>query len=406
MKAIAAALARLATFALTFGLGTVLGLLAIPIITGVVGSDAWAIQALVQALATLFGVVVAFGWGTVGPAMVAGAAPRQRPQMFVDSLITRGYLFLLTAPVMAGVMVALQPDQALFVILASVAYLLPFVGAAWYFIGEAKPMRLFVLDALPQLSGTVVGLFVLTATRNFTLMMAAQLVFNLVGVILSARFILKDGQHLIPDYSIRTSLSRMAKQRHGVITAATGSLYVNLPLVAVRLLLPAQLDVYAFADRLFRFSAAAFSPVLQFIQGWIPEGGPVDVRHRIRRAAQIAPVLGVLGGGVLACLGPFAAQILVRDPIDFGFSLSVPIGICFAAIALSQVVGLACLVSIGKARELAKSTIIGAVFGTPLILAGALTTGVQGVAWGVAVSEVLVASYQFVVLRRYLAPPT
>lgn len=402
MKAIAAALARLATFALTVGLGTVVGLVAIPIITGVVGSDAWAVQALVQALATLFGVLVAFGWGTVGPSMIAAALPSHRPQIFADSLVTRGYLFLITAPLMAGVMVLLQPNHALFVILSSIAYLVPYLGASWYFIGEAKPMRLFLVDALPQLTGTIVGLFVLTVTRDFTLLVATQLIFNLIAVLLSSVLVLK-GTAAPPafDYSIRSSLFRMAQQRHGVVTAATGSFYVNLPMVAVNLLLPAQLDVYAFADRLFRFSATVFSPILQFIQGWIPEGGPAVVAHRVRRASQAAPLLGIIGGAGLALLGPTAAEVLIKDSIDFGFNLSIPIGMSFAAVALSQVLGLACLVSIGRAKELARSTVVGAVFGIPLILVGASLAGVVGVAWGVAVSEVLVAGFQFVVLRRY-----
>lgn len=402
MKAIAAALVRLATFALTVGLGTVVGLVAIPIITGIVGSDAWAVQALVQALATLFGVLVAFGWGTVGPSMVAGAMPSHRPQIFADSLITRGYLFLVTAPLMAGVMVLLQPGHALFVTLSSIAYLLPYLGASWYFIGEAKPLRLFLVDALPQLIGTIVGLFVLTVTRDFTLLVATQLVFNLIAVLLSSIMVLRGtAAGLAFDYSIRSSLSRMAQQRHGVVTAATGSLYVNLPMVAVNLLLPAQLDVYAFADRLFRFSATVFSPILQFIQGWIPEGGPGAVAHRIRRAAQAAPILGIIGGTGLGLLGPTAAEILVKDSLDFGFTLSIPIGLSFAAVALSQVLGLACLVSIGQAKELARSTVVGALFGIPLITAGALLGGVVGVAWGVAASEVLVAGYQSVLLRRH-----
>jgi O-antigen/teichoic acid export membrane protein len=402
MKAIAAALVRLATFALTVGLGTVVGLIAIPIITGIVGSDAWAVQALVQSQATLFGVLVAFGWGTVGPAMIAAALPAHRAQIFADSLITRGYLFLVTAPLMAGVMVLLQPGHALFVILASIAYLLPYLGASWYFIGEAKPLRLFLVDALPQLIGTIVGLLVLTATRDFTLLVATQLIFNLIAVLLSSMLVLRGAaERLAFDYSIRSSLFRMAQQRHGVVTAATGSLYVNLPMVAVNLLLPAQLDVYAFADRLFRFSATVFSPILQFIQGWIPEGGPGAVTHRIRRAAQVAPILGIIGGTGLGLLGPTAAEILVKDSIDFGFTLSIPIGLSFAAVALSQVLGLACLVSIGQAKELARSTVVGAVFGIPLIIAGALLGGVVGVAWGVAASEVLVAGYQSVLLRRH-----
>ena len=403
MKAIAAALARLAKFALTVGLGTVVGLIAIPIITDVVGSGLWAILALVQSMATLFGVLVAFGWGTVGPSMVAALPPEKRQQLFADSLVTRAYLYLLTAPIMGFVMVLLQPAHAGFVFLASLTYLLPFLGASWYFIGEAKPTRLFLADALPQLAGTVTGLFVLTYTRDLTAMVLTQLLFGLLAVALSAVVVLRSAMSpLTWDFSARGSLSRMRLQRHGVVTAATGSLYVNLPILAVTVLIPTHLDVYAFADRLFRYGAVAFSPVLQFIQGWIPEGGVKDQKHRIRRAAQAAPALGVSGGLALALLGPFAAQVLVRDPIPFGSSLSIPIGVAFSAVALSQVIGLACLVAVGQARELAKSTLIGALAGAPMIVAGAVSVGVVGVAWAVAVSEALVAGYQLLVLRRHM----
>ncbi|WP_155845515.1 MULTISPECIES: lipopolysaccharide biosynthesis protein [unclassified Arthrobacter] len=403
MKAIAAALARLAKFALTVGLGTVVGLIAIPVITDVVGSGLWAILALVQSLATLFGVLVAFGWGTVGPSMVASLPAAERPQLFADSLVTRSYLYLLTAPIMGCVMIALQPAHAAFVFLASLTYLLPFLGASWYFIGEAKPTRLFLADALPQLAGTVAGLFVLTNTRDLTLMVLTQLLFSLFAVAISAVVVLGSAKSTLSfDFSIRGSWSRMQLQRHGVITAATGSLYVNLPILAVTILIPSHLDVYAFADRLFRYGAVAFSPVLQFIQGWIPEGGVRDQKHRIRRAAQAAPLIGVAGGLALAILGPFAAQVLVKDPIPFGTSLSVPIGVAFAAVALSQVLGLACLVAVGRARDLARSTLIGALAGAPMIVAGALSLGVVGVAWAVAISEALVAAYQLVVLRRHM----
>lgn len=401
MKAIFAALMRLATFALTVGAGTIVGLLAIPVITGVVGSDAWAIQVLVQSLATLFGVLVAFGWGTVGPGMVASTESALRPQLFLDSFVTRGYLFLLAAPLMVAFMIILQPKDAAFVAIASVAYLLPYLGASWYFVGEARPMRLFLVDALPQLAGTIVGLVVLVVTRDFTLLVTTQLLFNLGAVVLSTAVVLSGSSGVKADLSLRTSLSQMATQRHGVITAATGSLYVNLPILVVKVLLPDQLDAYALADRLFRFAVTAFSPVLQFIQGWIPEGGLQSMAHRIHRASQLTPMLGLTGGIGLAALGPVAADVLVRGTTEFGLGLSIPIGFSFAAVAVSQVLGLACLVSLGRSRELAKSTVIGAIIGAPLILVGAFTNGVVGVAWGVAVSEVAVAAFQFLVLRRY-----
>ncbi|MDQ0768572.1 O-antigen/teichoic acid export membrane protein [Pseudarthrobacter defluvii] len=403
MKAIMAALFRVGTFALTVGAGTVVGLLAIPVTTRVVGADAWAVQVLVQTLATLFGVIVAFGWGTIGPGLVASLGRKDRPQLFLDSLITRAYLFLLTAPAMMIVLAVLRPREVLFVCVASAAYLMPFVGASWYFVGEGRPMRLFLFDALPQLLGTVLGVGILVMTHDLTSLVATQLVFNLCAVVISAMVIFRGGAgHLVAIFSLRNSVRQLAQQRHGVITAATGSFYVNLPMLVVNMLIPAQLASYAITDRLFRFAVTAFSPVLQFVQGWIPDGGPEAVGHRIRRASQLAPMMGLLGGALLAAAGPWAAQLLVPGQNNFGFNLSTPVGVSFAAVAVSQVIGLACLVPIGKARELASSTIVGALFGVPLILLGAVNFGVTGVVWGMALSEVAVAAFQIRVLRRHL----
>ncbi|TLM85651.1 hypothetical protein FDW83_04580 [Pseudarthrobacter sp. NamE2] len=402
MQAIVAALLRLGTFALTVGAGTIVGLLAIPVITRMVGADAWAVQVLVQSQATLFGVLVAFGWGTIGPGLVASAPIHKRPQLFLDSLVTRCYLLLVGAPLMVLLMILLRPAEAVFVSVASVAYLLPFVGASWYFVGEGRPLRLFLYDALPQLLGTVVGLIVLVATTNFTMMVVTQLIFNVAAVSVSAFVVLRGGHGLVADFAVRNSLKQMSKQRHGVVTAATGSFYVNLPILVVNTFIPTQLDSYAIADRLFRFAVTAFSPVLQFVQGWIPEGGVESMTHRIRRAAQFAPALGLAGGTAMVLMGPLAAQILVQAPTEFGFELSSPVGVSFAAVAVSQVIGLACLVPIGRARHLALSTVIGAVLGTPLIVIGAFTFGVAGVIWGMAISEVAVALFQLRILRLHL----
>lgn len=401
-----AALFRVGTFALTVGAGTVVGLLAIPVITRVVGADAWAVQVLVQTLATLFGVIVAFGWGTIGPGLVASLSGKDRPQLFLDSLITRSYLLLVAAPLMMIVLAVLRPREALFVSVASAAYLMPFVGASWYFVGEGRPMRLFLFDALPQLLGTVVGVGILTVTTDLTSLVITQLVFNLFAVVISATVVLRGGAgNLEPNFSLRNSINQMAQQRHGVITAATGSFYVNLPMLVVNALIPAQLASYAIADRLFRFAVTAFSPVLQFVQGWIPDGGPVSTLHRIKRASQLAPVLGIIGGSLLAVAGPWAAQLLVPGPNNFGYNLSIPVGVSFAAVAVSQVIGLACLVPIGKARELANSTLVGALLGVPMIILGAVYLGVTGVVWGMAVSEAAVAAFQARVLRRHLRSP-
>lgn len=403
MNPVHAALRRLTTFAATVGVGTLVGILAIPIVIRIAGTEAWAVQAVCQSIASLFGVLIGFGWGTTGPSMVASTSPDGRFQLFADSLSSRIYLFILGAPAMAVFMVFLQPHYVPLVVLGSFAYLMPSLGAAWYFIGESKPGRLFFFDATPQLLGTLVGIAGLTWTGRIEVLVLSQLVFNLAGVAVSAFVVLRGAQSLFRlNMGLKESFSRLSHQRHGVITAATGSLYVNLPLIVISAWLPVQLDLYTMVDRIFRYSVTAFSPVLQFIQGWIPEGGREGLQHRMTRAIQAGVMFGVLGGAAIFLLSPTVSSVLSHEKLILPLALTAPVALSFFSVALSQVLGLACLVIIGRGAALAKSTVLGALAGAPLIVVAALTTDVVGVAWAVTASEMVVTTYQLSVIRRFL----
>jgi hypothetical protein len=352
----------------------------------------------------MFGVLVGFGWGTTGPSMVASTPQDRRFQLFADSLSSRIYLFILGAPLMAAFMVVLQPHYVPLVILGSFAYLLPSLGAAWYFVGESRPARLFFFDAAPQMLGTLLGIVGLAWTGRIEVLVLSQLLFNLAGVTVSAFVVLNRARRLYRlNVGLKESFTRLAHQRHGVITAATGSLYVNLPLIVISAWLPLQLDLYTMIDRIFRYSVTAFSPILQFIQGWIPEGGRESLRHRMMRGIQAGVMFGVLGGAAILLLSPTVSSVLSHQELILPSTLSAPVALSFFSVALSQVLGLACLVIIGRGSALAKSTVLGALAGAPLILIAALTTDVVGVAWAVTASELVVASYQFIVVRRFLA---
>jgi O-antigen/teichoic acid export membrane protein len=173
-------------------------------------------------------------------------------------------------------------------------------------------------------------------------------------------------------------------------------------MIAVNMVAVTALPQYALADKLFRFAVAGFGPVLQVIQGWIPEAGPARGHHRIRMVARTAPAAGLLGGAILAVLTPWASSVFSRGEIVVSFALSIPFGIIFASVLVAQVVGLACLIPLGKGAALAKSTAIGAALNVPLMFAMGSVLGAPGVAWAVGISEVVVAGYQILVVRDSL----
>jgi O-antigen/teichoic acid export membrane protein len=404
LKAAPALLRRFGGFTVSLLLSTAVNLLAIPFVISTLGKDVWGELALAQATAALFGIVVAYGWGTVGAAMVASRPVAERPQMYADSLVSRGYLFMFAAPVMFGLVLTISRIDPAAAAVASVAYVLPFLGASWYFVGQAQPWKLLLFDVFPQSGGIVVGVVLTSFMQNAYVFVLSLLVFNAVAVVAGALGALKSrgGKAVRTNFAFIPAMKRLRDQRHGVVAAGTGSLNSNSPLLVVNLVVPSALPQYAMADKLFRFAVAGFGPVLQVIQGWIPEAGVVASRGRIRTVARLAPVAGAGAGSLLAALTPWASSLFSNGSIVVGPELSMPFGLILAGVIVAQIVGLACLIPLGKGAALARSTAIGAIVNIPLMFLLGTTLGAPGIAWAVGLAELVVATYQLLVVRQSL----
>lgn len=398
-------LRRLGGFAVSLVFSTVVSLTAIPFIIVNLGNQVWGDLAFALASAAIFGILVAFGWGTVGAAMTAGTPVHERPMLYANSLVSRTWLFLFAAIPLIVVVGAVSSIDPVAAGIAALAYLMPFLGASWYFIGQSKPWRLFTFDVLPQGLGNVTGVIATSFVPEAWVYAVCLLAFNVLAVIGSACVVFRRDSvtPLRPALGIGQAIRRLKSQWHGVIAAGTGSINSNGPIIAVTFLAPAVLPVYALADKLFRFGVAGFGPVLQVIQGWIPEAGPAHQDARVRKVAAFSPLLGLGGGAALAVLLPWAAGLMSAGRLSVSFSLSIPFGVIFAGVIIAQIIGLACLIPIGKGKELAKSTAIGAGINIILMVILGITVGGVGVAWAVAAGELVVSGYQILVLRRYFA---
>lgn len=403
MRARFALVLRLGSFLANVGVASVLGLLTIPLIVQRAGAEAWGGLALIQTVAQFFGVLVAFGWGVTGPSMVALERPSRRPAILSDSLFVRGALYALSFVVMALMLSAIQPRLVVWNTLGAAAYLLPYLGANWYFVGEARAGRLFFLDSLPQFFGTGLGLTLFALSGRVSFYLAGQLFGNAVAVAAGAAFVLRHSQVPLRPPTWKRAIGLLSRQWHGVLTAGVGAFYVSLPLTAVTIFHPVWQPIYALADRFFKYGVLAFGPVLQVAQGWIPEAGEENQRHRMVRSVQGAFAFGLLGGlGIYFLAGPVGLW-LTHGEISLGPALLLPVAVAFSVVAVSQVVGLACLMVLGASWAVAGSSVIGAVLGAPLIcVAASWGIDVSLVAWAVACSELAVLAFQMVVLRRRL----
>ncbi|MFB7250233.1 lipopolysaccharide biosynthesis protein [Microbacterium sp. NPDC056234] len=390
---------RLSGFTISVIIVTLVGVVSIPVLTDALGKTTWGILVVIQSVAQLGGIVVSFGWGATGAASVASMTVEERTGFYRSSLRIRAMLYLITLPFVFVILGILTRGMWLESLLGALVYLLPSVGAAWYFIGTGSPSRLIRFDTLPIVGGAVLGIVGAIVTGELWAYLAGQGLGYLVGVSLSALVILRGAPTGPSPVPWRDSL--MA-QRHAVLATLTSSLYVTLPVVAVQIFLPGAMPVYGLADRLFRYASVAFQPVQQFFQSWVPERG-ADVAARCRTATWAAAGIATLGGIAIAVLSPFVSLPLSSFQIQVPFALSIPLGVAFIGIGVAAVVGYACLVVLGRVSALAVSTLVGALVGAPLILLFAALGSLPLIAWSVAVSELCVAGYQLFVLRRALA---
>ena len=390
---------RLSGFTISVIIVTLVGVVSIPVLIDALGEGTWGILLVIQSVTQIGGIVVSFGWGATGAASVASMTADERTGFYRSSLRIRAVLYLITLPLVFVILGILTRGLWLESLLGALVYLLPSVGAAWYFIGTGSPSRLIRFDTLPIVGGAVLGIIAAVVTGELWAYLVGQGLGYLVGVSLSALVILRGAPTGPAPVPWRDAL--MA-QRHAVLATLTSSLYVTLPIVAVQIFLPAAVPVYGLADRLFRYASVAFQPVQQFFQSWVPERG-ADLAARCRSATWAAAGIATLGGIAIAVLSPFVSLLLSSFQIQVPFSLSIPLGVAFIGIGVAAVVGYACLVVLGRVSALAVSTLVGALVGAPLILLFAALGSLPMVAWSVAASELCVAGYQLLVLRRALA---
>lgn len=397
--AVRTAAGRLSGFTISVGVVTLIGIVSIPLLMSSLGKTTWGTLALIQTVSQFGGILVAFGWGATGAATVAGIPTGARQAFYRSSLRARVVLYMLMLPVIAAVLALLTRGDILVSILGAAVYLLPNLGATWYFTGEGRPMRLLLCDTLPTVAGAIAGVIGAVITGELWVYLVAQGLGFIGAVVLDAIVVLRgySGKPL-PAVSLRSALS---EQRHAVSATLISGLYVTLPMVAVQVFLPGLQPMYAIADRLFKYASIALLPIQQFFQSWVPDPD-ADFRRRARIAAVAAVIIGVIGGACIAALSPWASSILSMGENVVPWQVSLPLGVAFVGIATAAIVGYACLVVVGRVRALAMSTLLGALVGAPLILIFAALGSVPAVAWAVAVSELCVAGYQVLVLRGEL----
>lgn len=396
-------LRTLGSFASTTVLSGVVSVLSIPLIVLFADTASWGAVALGQAVGSSVGVLAMFGWGITGPARVAMMPPTSRAAAYWDSIVARAYLFA-PALVITGVVTwVLVPTAQVASTTCAIAMAFGGLSGSWFLVGVKRPDRLFWLDTVPRVGGTVLGIVALAVTDSLVLFAVLQLLGSFAAFGLVTRWIVPALRR--PEGAVRgfrRTLVVLAEQRHGVGVAVAVASYYPIVLAIVAGFAPAFLPLYALNEKLLRFATMALQPALQFFQASVPVQRGAALGRAVHRSLGAVVVLGLLSWAAFALLMPVASTILTGGEVKVPLVAAINLGAYMGGIVVMNYMVSVALIAVDRVALVSRGSIIGSAIGLALVLVLAVAGDGVYLSWGLVATAVLIVGFQSVVLARAL----
>lgn len=383
-------LSKIAGYSLSMLVLAVASLAIIPVIVGADGPRAWASIAVGQSIGGVAAVLVGYGWGLTGPAVVARADPPARVRAHSESLWVKCVLLVpagATAASLAALLTPTRPDLAAVGALSTATVGLT---ASWYFVGLSRPYALFFLETFPRVLGTVVGIALMLAGADAFVGVMCVLGGMVLAFVASSIFIQSASGVPRGERLPRSPLwSVLGSQGLGLSSTLLSSGYVAAPVLIVSAVAPYALPVYAIVDKVQRQVSVALNPFVTVFQGWVPRATSDRLRERVFRALALSVLFSTLLGVGMLIVAPYLIAWLGGDQIRPGTTTLVLMA-GFVALALFEaVVSKAILIAIDRVDVVATATLVGSLVGLPLVAVGAVFFGPSGALGGILVGLAL-----------------
>lgn len=374
-------LARVAGFAASMGLLAVASLAAIPAMINASGPTAWGGIALGQSIGAIAAVVVAYGWGLSGPAVIAAADDAGRRAEYTASVRVKRLLFPVAGALAAGLAAVIARDLWLYGLVGALSATSIGLTANWFFVGLARPYVLLLVETVPRVLGTATGIVAMVLGSGAVLGVACQLAGMLLAFAVSTVWILRNTTASSgPRPTVRQT---MLDQRHGLTSTVVSSAYVSAPLVIVSVLAPWAQPLYALADKVQRQINVALGPLITVQQGWVPRARGRQLHRRARLVLLVGAVLAVGCGLGVMIAGPFLLDWLGGGHVVVPLAVLVLMSAFVTLNVYESTVSKVVLAALGRIPVVSRATLIGATVGLPLVGVGAVWFGAVGALIGV-----------------------
>ncbi|MEL0626287.1 oligosaccharide flippase family protein [Salinibacterium amurskyense] len=375
----------------------------LPILARVAGADAWLAIAVGQSSGGFFALIVALGFNTVGPPLIALAQPSIRPRLLVTSLHARLLVWLPSA-LLAGVIAALvsPSDYRVDAAVMAVAMTLTGLSSAWFMIGLGRASLIAIYEISPRIVATVIAAVVVLNAGDVLWYPVLLVLASLVSVGLFA--VRTAGVAELTRRDARAVREVFRSNRSAVTTEVAGGAYNSLAVTFVgATAASAQAAAYVSGDKLYRIGQYSVSALGNALQGWVVEAGDAEFGARIRKSLLVHASLGLMGLAAFALLGPWLSEVLFGAEVAINEATALGLGVATVGIALGTSLGRITLVGMGARRQFMLSVLLAAAVGVPAILLLSSSFGAAGGAWGLAIGETVSVCTQALFVWRLRA---
>lgn len=359
----------------------------LPILARVAGADAWLAIAVGQSSGGFFALIVALGFNTVGPPLIALAEPSIRPRLLATSVQARLLVWLPSALLAGAIAAVVSPsDYRVDAATMAIAMSLTGLSSSWFMIGLGRASLIAIYEISPRIVATVIAAVIVLNAGDVLWYPALLVVASLLSVSLFAirtagvAELMRGDKHAVREV--------FRANRSAVTTEVAGGAYNSLAVTFVgATAASAQAAAYVSGDKLYRIGQYSVSALGNALQGWVVEAGDAEFGPRIRRSLAVHAVLGIAGLAAFAVLGPWLSGLLFGSEVAIDQSTAVGLGVATLGIALGTSLGRITLVGMGARRQFMLSVLLAAAIGVPAILVLSATYGAAGGAWGLAIGE-------------------
>lgn len=381
---------RLFGFTLIPAVAAVSPLLVLPAVSRSAGPDGWASAIAGESVGTFAAIAVAYGWTTVGPALVSIAPDDvRRGRLYRDAVIVRVMTSIVALPLLVVVCALVAaPGHEVLAALMGLQGALIGLSFTWFSVGVGDPRSILFFDALPRLAVAVLSMLAIVAGLPVEIYPVAGVLVTVVGTTLFTLRLLRRYPSPWPPRREIPGLFRVGAPV-ALNDAALGA-YSAVPTPLVNVLATGSAAAgFASGDKMAKLGQFLPLTLANALQSWSAEVEGDARLRRLRLALAMHGGFGVLGMIVLGLLGPPVSALMFGEPAAAPLGICFALGLAFAMYSLRTSMTRHVLFPAGEQTAVMRATLVATVIGIPLMFAGGIAIGPLGVAIAYGLTETI-----------------